>query len=186
MDYQTAIVISSHVDESGGLDTLTTNRVEKGMDLYKKSKTLSLTFSGGHAYESPCAHAEAMQDYVLREHSSDIRRQSIFLEPNSLDTVGQAIFTKRDIILPHGFKDIAVVTCEYQMPRVRTIFDFIYGSEFNLTYFESPNEDGLVEWMSDAEDDSLEAFRRTFEGVELGNTEAILQRLFERHPLYKN
>ncbi len=185
MDYQTAIVISSHVDESGELDTLTTNRVEKGMDLYRRSRALSLTFSGGHAYESPCAHAEAMERYALENHPQDINRESIFLEPSSLDTVGQAVFTRRDIIKPHGFESIAVVTCEYQMPRVKTIFDFVYGEHVDLTYFESPNEPGLVEWMNEAEDDSLEAFRRTFDGVEPGNLDAIVERLFERHPLYK-
>lgn len=185
MDYQTAIVISSHVDESGGLDALTTSRVEKGMDLYLRSKALSLTLSGGEANGAFCPHANSMEKYLLEEHSEDIDRQSIFLEPKSLDTVGQAVFTKTDIVVPHGFRDLAVISCEYQIPRVRRIFDFVYGDDFNLTYFESPNEPGLIGWMREAENNSLEAFTKTFNGVSRGDTDSIVARLFSAHPLYK-
>jgi len=184
MKYNTALTLSHHLNIDGSLNQQTEDRVKKGMDLYFGGLAETLTMSGGPADNKiPFIHAEVMKTYALQR---DIPAGDIYLEKRSLDTVGQAIFSKRDVIVPKRWANLIVISNDYHLERVKKIFSFIYGKEFDIDF------EGLFSGLHDnpdilkAEKNSLVAFMKTFEGVTPGNDDDIFNALVERHSLYKN
>ena len=122
--------------------------------------------------------AEAMSQHAIQHLLMD--KSQIITEPHSRDTVGDAVFTKRNLVNPYRWRSVLVVTTNYHVNRTREIFSFIYGRNVDVAGAESPDSAALV--TSEAK--SLEAFRSTFNGVPAGNDEAIYQRLRTAHPFY--
>lgn len=184
MKYNTSLTLSHHINSDGSLSQQTEDRVEKSIALYFEGLAETLTMSGGYVNkEAPFTHAEAMKKYALQRN---IPKGYIHLEPTSLDTVGQAIFSKRDVIVPNKWGDLIVISHDYHLERARTIFSFIYGKDFNIDFkgiFSGLHNNSEIH---KAERKSLEAFMKTFEGVIPGGDDDIFNALVERHPLYKN
>lgn len=181
--YETAIILS-HTPflPDGTLSEQTRERTDHGIALQKREETDFLTLSGGRAQpELPFTHASMMLKYVLAQ---GIVREEIATEEKSLDTVGQALFTKRDIVEPRNIGKLVVVSSAYHMPRVRAIFDTIYGTDFDIAYEGVPTADDNNPVIVDAEPRRIETFLRTFDGVPRGNTHAFVKRLYGAHPLY--
>ena len=183
MVYPTSIVLSHRINPDNSLSEQTKKRVDKGIELYYGKEVDTMTFSGGYAdKEATMTHADAMSLYALQQGMS---QNDLFLEEKSLDTVGQAIFSKRDIIIPQNWERLTVVSHDYHLPRVRTIFGFVYGRDFDIHYVGVPDLQKDCQSI-ESERKSLEAFLKTFEGVKSGNDEQILNALIERHPLYRD
>lgn len=121
-----------------------------------------------------------MRNYAI---DSKIPQNSILVEEDSLDTVGQAIFTKRNLIIPKNIEEFTVISHDYHGERVKLIFDFVYGNEFNPEYFFVPSS--VSDSIRDHEKNSIQAFLKTFKGVSPGNLQDILMALVKRHPFYK-
>jgi len=157
-------------------------RVNVAIQEYLNGNTNYLIMSGGFSQkEKPITQAEAMKVYAI---SQGIKKEEIILEEESLETVAQAAFTKKRIIVPNNWKNITVVSSNYHLPRVKGIFDFVYGDNFKINYFEADSElDNDIPTLTN-EVKSLMTFISTFRGIERGDTENILTRLYESHPIY--
>ena len=64
-----------------------------------------------------------------------INPQNLLCENNSRDTVGDAIFSRINIVKKFNYKNIAVVTSQYHVKRANEIFNFIYGETADIRFF---------------------------------------------------
>lgn len=183
----TCIVLSHKFNDDGTIDDETKKRIDIGMYHLLQNMSRTLILSGGISLQNGMTYAEKMAQY-LRGKSSTLC-QAPFLENESLDTVGQAIFCRRDIIDPQGFKSFRVITHKYHTERTKDIFDFVFpaSQEYIVDYFGIDRAEDTQEELEKSlhELDSDDAFHKTFEGIEAGDIDAIVKRLYERHPLYK-
>lgn len=158
----------------------TLERVDKGIALYRAGAARTITMSGAHNFnnrlQESCTHAYAMGFYAA---SNGVPPQDLRLEDLSLDTVGQAVFTKAVFALPRQWKDIVVVTSDYHVGRVQRIFDFIYGDDCAVRYESVPTDEVTRQERSLSEAKATATFEKQFEGVPRGDTESIVRRLVD-------
>lgn len=90
-------------------------RVDRSIEVYRAGKAKSITMSGAHYFvgrtklDERCTHAYVMAVHALKK---GVPEQDIFTEDFSLDTVGQAIFTRAVLAVPHGWKSVVVVSSD--------------------------------------------------------------------------
>ena len=181
MQYDTVIVLSERTE--GDLPSSEgKKRVGKGIELFKQGVARSITLTGKRHGTIPqdITHAEAMKRYAL---SKGIDRNVIVKEERSVDTTGQVIFIKRDVVRPKGWKRLAVVSSDYHMPRVRKLFEFVFGKGYTIDFFSIKTKKNTAT-MHRKERQSSRMNDETFKGIARGDDESMLKRLYERHPLY--
>lgn len=182
---KTAIVLSYESKRDGSLKDQGAERVARSAQLYKKGQVEKIVMTGGwrldlnNKSDAP-THAKVMAAYAV---SLGVSPEDIFQEEQSVDTVGQLILTKRDILVPENLQDIIIVTHKYHLPRVSKIAKVVFGPEYAVSY-EGIEKKLLAPGVRDNERRSLQAFFRTFEGVASGDTGGLVDRLYEAHPLY--
>ena len=173
------IVLANLMDRHGNLNSETLARLSKASDLLKLGEA-SLLVPCGWAYrdDSNICIADAMGTHA--ELVMGIPKSKIISETTSRDTVGDAVFTKRNLANPRNWKSVIVVTSAYHADRTREIFSFVYGRTINVVSAASADTPSLRE----SERRSSEVFRATFSGVAPGDDAAIIERLTSRHPFY--
>jgi hypothetical protein len=161
-------------------------RLDVGIELfrhgYSRSGTLITIGNYSRSFpNAPVTIAEVMKRYAIER---GIPTKAIIKEENSLDTAGNAFFTKRDIMCPRRWKSLAVVTSRYHMARVRYIFGFIYGKDYliDVVGTESVLNDDSNQIAHEKR--NLKIFNDTFKGIIPGDDTAISQRMFSTHKLY--
>ena len=179
----------SHVlNPDKSLSDETQQRVDKCIELYNAQQAKTITMSGAHNFNNwknePCTHAYGMTVYAFKR---EVPVEDIVIEDHSLDTVGQAIFTKVVHAVPRGWKDIIVVSSDYHLDRVRAVFDFVYGPGTRIRYESTPTDEQTRAERAITELKGIAMFQKQFEGVTQGNTEEIVKRLLDPekgHPFY--
>ena len=184
--YDTAITLSYHLRPNGRLTDEGEERVKRSIELYLAGTAMTILMSGGRAdRDIPLSHADVMADYAIAQ---GVERNRIFKDTQALDTVGHAVFTKTNFVVPMNWEKIIVTTHDYHVERVRQIFHFVYGTGFDIRYESIPSgTPGTKDARQRAKNElkSLQAFLDTFAGVESGCDDDIVSRLHEAHPLYK-
>ncbi len=177
-----AIIILSHLmDSEGTLDIESKLRAAKGIEIYLCNiQSKLITCGWDYRKDSNIKIAHSMSHYLIKNFL--IPKEKIICEINSRDTVGDAIFTRKNIIPRYNFKNLAVITSSYHTARAKTIFDFVYGDSFNISFYSHKvkKTKGLIQ----SEKMSLNKFKETFAGIERGMIEKIYTRLIESHPFY--
>jgi hypothetical protein len=73
-----------------------------------------------------------------------IHPSRIFCECTSYDTIGNAYFSRVQIIDPMGWRRLLIITSQFHIPRTEAIFRWIYGLDcavpYSLEFAASPNE----------------------------------------------
>ncbi len=180
----TVIALSRKFNPDGSMSDETRQRVEQAVEDYRSGFARTITMSGcrdpQNASNEKLTHAFVMRCEAMR---MGIPSDDIFLEELSMDTVGQAVFTRRELAVVEGWVDLIVVTHDYHVPRVREVFDFVYGPGYNIRYegIPSPLKDDLE--VRRREEESIQEFKKTFAGIPPGH-EDIIERLFTAHKLY--
>ena len=181
LHYNAAIVLANLMDEHGRLNHESRVRMDTAIEAYRK-KEVPLLVTCGWAYRAdsdlPIAHA--MKAYAVERHSIPVC--AVIAETTSRDTVGDAVFTKRNLAIPKEWTSILVVTSTYHVKRTQEVFSFIYGPQYVVAVTGAPSLN--TPRQRKTEQASTEAFRSTFQGIKSGDDKAILRRLTERHPFY--
>lgn len=181
--YDTGIVLSHRLVKPGRLSPETIDRTDEAIRLYLDGQLKSITLSGGMADpEFKITHAQAMANYT----HSRIGSAKLYLENISLDTVGQAFFTKQKVVLPRGLESVLVISSDYHMERVKAIFGKIYDPNFQVGYHEIPALREDIKEMKENEETSLAVFKNMFGEVTPGDDGTILRILLSKHPFYSH
>lgn len=190
--YDTVIVLAHHLDQNGAMTIQTKERLDQAITYYHYSpeqerNSKSITVSGGKSPYCPKTHAQVMAEYAQTQHVSRLH-----LEALSLDTVGQAVFTKKVVVKPNNYGSVLVVTHDYHMNRVQAIFRAIYGTEFALGFARvtdstDPQLKSIVakDRLQREETEKRLTFEIMFGQIRIGDDESYLERMLAEHPLYK-
>lgn len=132
---EACIVLGGGVSSEGDIFPEAKSRVEKAVELYKINFVSQLIMSGRWSfilnYTPIKTEAGAMKEYAI---SLGVPATKIITEESSQDTIGNAYFTKVNILEPAHWHDICVVTSDYHLERTRYIFKKIMGSEYNINF----------------------------------------------------
>lgn len=179
--YDAAIVLANLMDAQGRLNDETRSRMDRAIALYRAGDAPLIVTSGwDYRDDSDVAIAVAMRRYAREAHG--VPESALIAETSARDTVGDAVFTKLHLALPHGWTRIAVVTSAYHGARSLEVFSFVYGPAFHVALRTAESADTPA--LREAEAQSIAAFHRTFDGVSPGDDAQILARLRARHPFY--
>lgn len=181
MKHTAIIVLGNLMNKDGVLNVESRLRMDTAIECFNKNKN-SLIITCGWAYrnDSSIAIADAMKIYAIKEKK--ISPKLIISERNSRDTVGDAIFVKKNIIPKKNWSKIFVVTSDYHASRTHEIFTYVFGDNYNVEVrsIKTQNNDKCVE----NEKTSLDSFHKTFSGVKSGDIYSIYQCLCSKHPFY--
>jgi len=166
--------------KDGILNSESRNRVDLAVSLFKdEGLELMITCGWDYRPDSSLYIGEILKNRAIE---LGIPANQIKTELNSRDTVGDAFFSKTNIINELEFKNILVVTSDYHVDRTRSIFEFIFGPKYKIHV-----EGAFTGYKNDkieAEVVSAQAFRKTFTNVKSGEDKEIFTRLIESHPFY--
>ena len=177
--HDAVIALANQMDAAGRLNEESMSRLTLACDLVKSGRApLLVTCGWDYRDDSDLVIADVMAEWAMRHLGMDASH--ILTEPQSRDTVGDAVFTKRSLANRFGWNSILVVTSAYHVERTKEIFAFVYGRPVDVRGAPGPDDTALA--MSEAR--FLAAFRSTFAGVAPGDDEAIYTRLRTAHPFY--
>jgi hypothetical protein len=179
--YDAVVVLANLMDADGTLNDETRARVDLGIESMRSAEAPLLVMCGwAYREDSDICIADAMRRYALDHAHLDASR--VIAETTSRDTVGDAVFTLRNLAATFGGPRILVATSRYHAARTLEIFSFVYGPTFHIDVVGAGDPPTQAQLTSEAR--SLDAFRTTFAGVTPGDADAVFERLRERHPFY--
>ena len=178
------IVLGNWMDKSGQLNKESCSRLDLAIDVFRKNKySFMITCGWDYRDDSNIAIADAMKSYVI--NNSDISHKLVLTETNSRDTVGDAVFTKINIIKKKGLKNLLIVTSDHHVSRAHKIFSYIYGEQYIVKVIGVKTAPlSKIKELSEREDKSLNVFYKTFNGIKSGDDVLIYKRLCADHPYY--
>ena len=185
MKHQAIIVLSTKIPKEGTITEDLKLRLDKAIELFFSNSANYLILSG--KWDNPnekslITHAEAIKKYCI---SNGIKEEFIIKEENSLDTVGQAFFIKKDLLKPKNWNEIIIISSDYHIERVKTVFNFILGKDYQINYISVETHLSKSEEIIKEEKNRLKVFLDFFKGINKGDDINIEKQLFLKHPYYK-
>ncbi|NRA38646.1 MAG: YdcF family protein [Planctomycetes bacterium] len=172
------IVLGNLMDHLGHLNDESIARMDLAREKTHESHVeVLMTCGWDYRDDTEITIADAMRSYGI---SCGISAELIVSEIHSRDTVGDAVFSKINLIKNRNTNNILVVTSDYHVRRTREIFNFVYGDQFQITVIGA----FAGKHSRPSEDESLSAFRQTFLGIAAGDDVAIYNCMCSRHPFY--
>ena len=179
-----ALIILSHLKNANGeLDDETLARIELGIELFR-SKEFDYIVTSGWDYQddSDLKIGEVVADNLRKRYSID--KSKILVDVCSRDTVGDAFFLRKNVILPYDIGSITLVTSSYHVRRADEVFKKFFSPSVSvITVGANIALDNLEERLAN-EENSYRAFLSTFDNVDFSNDTAVLNVLSIRHPFY--
>ena len=124
MLFDCIIVLANEMDKNGKLNLESISRIRLACDLYFKNPFVTLITCGwNYRNDSNLCIGNVMKEYAI---NLGVPEDKIISEVNSRDTVGDAFFTKINIVKLTNWKNILVVTSDYHVKRSSIIFNFIF------------------------------------------------------------
>lgn len=179
---QAMLVLGHLMDSRGRLSEQSLSRCIRAAELAEEKEPVFI-FSSGAAYRPDSKLA--LGDVVQAQLKALINPRSTKLisDTNSRDTVGDAYFSKSNLVLPNGVERLDVVTSLFHVRRAEEIFRFVFGEALELEFVT--DQDGGTLEQREHELKSLKKFKESFSGVKAGSDEAIRESLIANHPLYE-
>lgn len=181
------IVLAGGIEPDGSLPKIPQLRVQEGVRLYRSGVAPRIIMSGKWGFwseiEYPRTEAQAMKEYAV---SLGVPEQDIILEELSKDTVGNAYFTRLNILEPNNWRNIVVVTADYHMPRTQYIFNKILGEGYVIDFHTVDSELPETELKSRVEKEAkaLEVLRKAVDSIKDGDVETVGRYVYTKHPGY--
>lgn len=177
------VILAHHMDAQGKLGRESVARLEAAVRLDAEN-SCDLFLTTGWAYRKDCTKkiGAVMADQLVSQYGID--RSRIVVDENSRDTVGDAYFLKKNVILPRGIKEVIVVTSDYHARRTEVVFEAILAGRAKVHAVGADVGLGMDEELLQHEENSLRSFQETFDGVDFTNDDAVCKALKTKHPFY--
>lgn len=181
--YDAVVVLGCGIDENGRLGDDARSSVVAVVPLLKRQAAPLIIFSGGYSYKAgfvpPVSEAQAMKDYAV---SLGLPGNQILVEAGSRDTLGNAHFTKTNLLAPLALRRVAVLGGpNHSAERLRYIFGMVLGPRYDYELLEHP---GSRQSESAHEQESLKQLQGWLEGVEAGDDAAVYAVMRGQDPAY--
>lgn len=132
MKMEAIIVLGAHISDDGILGEHAIKRVEKAVELYRKNPSSIIILSGKHSYlkrkKPAMTESMGMKKYALQ---LGIPASKILLEQKSLDTIGNAFYTKK-ILTRKKMHSVYLVTSDFHNKRAAYIFKRVLGKNYSI------------------------------------------------------
>ena len=183
--FDVILVLSCGIDKHGQLTNGARNSTEIAVKLFEQSLAPLLIFSGNYSYKAgfipPVSESQAMKDYAI---SLGVPSDKVLIEAESKDTLGNAYFSKMNLLRPLGLTNVSVLRGPNQSEeRLRYIFDKVFGDEivyeFTQDYDDRPEE-------YERERKSLAVLKNWFDATADGDSDAVYRIMREKHPAYSS
>ncbi len=179
--FDAILVLSNEMNREGVLNKESIARANMAIKIFNRYSAKYLITSGwDYRKDTDLCIAIAFKNYITS--NSNIKSEIILTELNSRDTVGDAYFTKKNIMIPYNLKNLCVITSSYHIFRTRRIFNLIYGNNYDINFFGvkifPPFSSLLKEFKS------LKTFENTFSKVLSGDDKIIGETIRNNHPYY--
>mgnify|MGYP001462032499 CR=1 FL=1 len=171
------VVLSNEFDDFYEINLDTKLRADHVSSIYKiDDRIITLGWNGGLNTQSI---SHKVKDYII-DHVG-VSDESIISIPDSRDTVGDSFFSRQYIEKNElNNNDVHVITSNWHLKRVKYIFQTcLPNTKIIFHGVETPNGD------LEKEGESLQKFKKTFDGVDFSNLESFRKRLLNNHPMYK-
>jgi uncharacterized SAM-binding protein YcdF (DUF218 family) len=182
-----AVVLGSGLNQDGTPTAATIKRAEAAAELAISRPGMTIILSGCRAANDLGTHGKTeagAMEKILVGHG--IAKERIILEPDSQDTLGNAVFVVARFLHGKRPRPLFIVTSPFHAPRSLDVFAHVLGPDWlSLTSYNSqkaPDDDV----RASKEKSALENARTFFAGVELGDISGCITRLKEQHALYKS
>lgn len=123
-------------------------RLDKAYALFEEGQVDCIITTGKYSIAAsadpdvtgPQTEAEVGKDYLLAKPGGQRLENRIFYEAQSLDTIGNAWFVKKECLEPLGITSCIVVTSDYHIKRTQVVFDWVLGPAYTIAYAEAPSQ----------------------------------------------
>ena len=163
------------------------SRVRKATQLLTSHPLSHVVMSGRWTFmESQVplrTEASAMKEYA---RILGVPQNRIIIEDHSIDTIGNALFTKTAVLVPRGWRNLIVVSSPDHLPRVEYVFRHVLGPDYDLEFVPSDNVLSGEDYNESVRRElrATQITRELFEGTQPGDDKRILQVLHDLHPGY--
>jgi hypothetical protein len=184
MKYDAIIVLGGGYRPNFNITKETLSRMQRGIELFLKKKANKIIVSSGFIRKKQkITEAEVLFQYCLKK---GLRMKDIIKEEFSLDTIGNAFFSRKYIIDVNKFSDLIVVTSDVHMKRSKYIFNKVFGKKYRIKFAKSITgfKEKCLENFIKTEERSLFFAKEFFNGLKDGDIDSIEKRLFMFHPHY--
>ncbi|MDC0990233.1 YdcF family protein [Gammaproteobacteria bacterium] len=172
------IVLSHLMNKDGSLKAESIARADKAIEIFHKYKiNLVLTIGWPYRKDTHIPIALAFKKYFL---SKGIHEDCIKSDINSRDTVGDAIFSKINVVDQYNISNIYVVTSDYHVIRTKYIFETVMSRNIEVIGCPCSDDKDIIK----NEESSLKAFKETFLNTDFNSNNSIIKTLQMNHPFY--
>ncbi|MFP6808477.1 MAG: YdcF family protein [Pseudomonadales bacterium] len=169
------IVLGYSTDED---DPVFQSRVKKSVELYNRGLAGQIIMSGCCSFKLDIrpnvTEAVCMRDYAI---DLGLPPEVIMLEEESVDTLGNLYFSKKNILLACSWYNIGIISTRWHIYRTTWLAEMVLGPDFDVTGYESGHPQDWTEKdvnRSETYNKSLlEETREQLRDVEPGDHEAI-------------
>ncbi len=129
------VLLGAGISNKGRLTREAKKRADKALTTFKKKKLDKLVLSGGFVNHNFPKISEAMlfEKYLI---SKGIKKSKLIREEKSLETIGNAVFSKKVIlrkIKNYKANEIIVITGNRHLKRALFVFKHIFGGKYKVT-----------------------------------------------------
>ena len=171
------IVILGGGIKDGKLPSQVKKRLLKGLNLSEKKDSENFLLCGRWSFlldEKPKkTEARLMKEFLV---SKGVDEDRIHLEEKSMDTISNAYYVKTEYFLPKEEKKGLIITSNYHLPRVKYIFEKMFGDNYDLEFkgIQTKASKKLIKRQQEL----LEKFKKLTEDMKDGNHEFFKDKFF--------
>lgn len=178
------IVLGNGVNPDGSLGESQKAQIQKAVDLLHDGQVDHIITCGAFGYKADMApeltEADAYKSYAISIGAPD---SLVFTETRSKETVGNLLFAKTNIMIPHKWLSFIVIPGHnHSDERVEYITNKVFGPQYSWKLLRSSKNTSPEN--TERERRSMELTTRFNDPVEAGDHEQIWSILFENHPAY--
>ena len=183
--FDVIIVPGRGIDVNGTLTIDSIARVEKAVELYKDNINEKIIMSGPysvHLINKPInTEANAMKNLAI---SLGCKAKDIIEENKSSYTIENAFFTKKLICEVKKWYRIVIVASSDHIPRVKYLFQKVYGDKYNLEFIHSRRviDDNSYKDQLKHEHESLRLSHKWLDSIKDGDDRAVKLLITSKRP----
>ncbi len=182
--YDAVIVLGAGLNPDGSFSDLNKVRLEKAAELYSNRTTKAIIVCGSHSYKAvDTTEMSEAQAYAEFLYGIGVPKDGVYLEAESMESLGNLLFAKMHIIMEHDWRKLLVIpTVKHSTERIEYLLKKIFGAgyEYEILRVGENKEPENVQREAKA----LNITKDINDKYADGDHQAIYDGLRETHPAY--
>jgi len=179
-----AVLVLSHLMNSKNeLSDESKARADLAAKVFVENNSNFLVTSGwDYRRDSNKKIGNVVKEYLIKKTA--IKQSKIIADTCARDTVGDAFFIKKNVVERYNIERMIVVTSKYHVNRTKIIFKKFFYPNTKINVIGAKISIDDFNKIADAESRSIDAFYKTFEGINFSDNCNVMEALRSRHPFY--